>query len=93
MTLRHIVGAALLILGGLLLVSGIANPPHATTVSCTPTGTASQGTAGPATTTHCTSEIKPAGGPMGYLVVGGLGGTALGLGLSFGNLVMGLKDG
>lgn len=98
MTLRHTGGAAHLILGGLLLVSGIANPPHATTVSCTQTGTASQGTAGPATTTHCTSETKPAGGPTGYLVgvglVGvGLVGIALGAGLGFGDLVMGMKDG
>jgi hypothetical protein len=93
MTFRHTVGASLLILGGLLLISGIANPPHATTVSCTQTGTASQGAAGQATTSpHCTSESQPAGGPTGYLVGLGLVGIILGVGLGLGDVVLGLKD-
>lgn len=94
MTLRHSVGAGPLILGGLLLISGIVNPPHVTTVHGTQKGTESQSAADTVPTTpHCISETQPAGEQTGYLVGLGLVAMILGVGLNIGDVVVSLKEG
>jgi hypothetical protein len=72
-TLRYVVAAALLVVGVLFLVQGVVVQPTVTSVSCTDSGSASEGgSAGTATATpNCTSATQPATGARLYGV--GLG--------------------
>lgn len=90
MTVRHSVGAALIIIGGLLLLSGTVSSPQVTSVSCAQQGSASQGTAGaPTTTPTCTTETRPATGQQRYLLGLGVASFVLGGGIGLGGVVLG----
>lgn len=89
MTVRHTIGAAALIIGGLLLLGGLVSSPQVTTTSCTQAGTASQGATGaPTQTPDCTTETRPATGQQLYLLGIGLTGVVLGAGISLGDVLL-----
>lgn len=90
MTVRHSIGAAAIIIGGLLLLSGLVTTPQATSVSCTQGGTAGQGgnAAVQTGTPECTTETQLASGQQRYLVGLGLTSMALGAGIGLGDVFL-----
>lgn len=86
MTVRYTLAGAALLLGVVMIVTGIVATPHITTASCSQEGTASQGEPSEQTTTpNCTTTTQPARGQQLYLIGLGFVSTVLGAGVILGD--------
>lgn len=82
-TIRYTVAAALLVVGLLFVVQGVAVQPTMTAVSCTDSGSAADGTgdSGATATPECTRTTEPATGARLYGIGLGVATGLLGVGV------------